>query len=328
MILLFGRVVDPIIASLSLHLIDLEAPFAIVDPGREGLLDLEWKTQNGVLSGTVQIGERVVAAQDIQSMFIREIGWSSEQATLPASNYSRARAESLWAMTDAFHGLVMNRRLAVCTNASKPYQLELIHRHGFHVPQTLVTTDANAALSFWEEQRHDVIYKSLSSERSIVKPLQHSDLGRLEVIRHCPVQLQQRVDGVDIRVHVVGERVFATEIRSTVPDYRYAERDGADRQMRPIELPLEIAAQCRSLTRALGLVLSGVDLRRTSEGSYYCFEVNPSPAYLWFEDITGQRIGAAVASLLARGEVQERHQHEEGGSHHGRAHSCLASTVH
>ena len=39
-------------------------------------------------------------------------------------------------------------------------------------------------------------------------------------------QFQEVVDGVDIRVHTVGERIFATEMRSLASDYRYAARSG------------------------------------------------------------------------------------------------------
>ncbi len=236
-------------------------------------------------------------------MFLREIeatsarAWESEG---DEARRSRARTETLWALGDAFPGLVINRRRACCTNASKAYQIELIHRSGFRVPQTLVTMLPDAARDFVHRLGGRVIYKSLSAERSIVTRLSREDLERLDMIRHCPVQLQELVPGVDLRVHVVGERVYATEIVSDAPDYRYADRGGATRTMRPVELPVEIAERCVQLTRKLGLVVGGVDLRRTPEGDYCCFEVNPSPAYLWFEQVTGQRIGEGIAELLCR----------------------------
>ena len=52
----------------------------------------------------------------------------------------------------------------------------------------------------------------------------------------------------------------------------------------------------------LGLVLSGIDLRRTPAGDYYCFEVNPSPGFIFYERATGQPISEAVALLLRREE--------------------------
>jgi hypothetical protein len=37
----------------------------------------------------------------------------------------------------------------------------------------------------------------------------------------------------------------------------------------------------------------------TPEGEWFCFEVNPSPAFLYYQQATGQPIATAVAGLLA-----------------------------
>lgn len=49
----------------------------------------------------------------------------------------------------------------------------------------------------------------------------------------------------------------------------------------------------------MNLPLAGIDLRRTPQDEWYCFEVNPSPAFSFYEQITGQPIARAVALLLA-----------------------------
>ena len=59
--------------------------------------------------------------------------------------------------------------------------------------------------------------------------------------------------------------------------------------------------KCVQITRDIGLYLSGIDTRKTPDGDYYCFEVNPSPAFAWYEDQTGQPISLAVADLLIKG---------------------------
>lgn len=48
----------------------------------------------------------------------------------------------------------------------------------------------------------------------------------------------------------------------------------------------------------MGLLLAGIALRRTPEGGWVCFEVNPSPGFSFYEEATGQPIAAAVADLL------------------------------
>ena len=75
--------------------------------------------------------------------------------------------------------------------------------------------------------------------------------------------------------------------------------------MRVIDIPPKIADACVRMARTLGLVLSGVDLRRTPDNAYYCFEINPSPGFIFYERITGQPISKAVAELLRVRDPQE-----------------------
>lgn len=64
-------------------------------------------------------------------------------------------------------------------------------------------------------------------------------------------------------------------------------------------MPPEVTLRCFDLAKRLGLPLAGIDLRRTPDGEWYCFEVNPSPGFTYYEWNTGQPIAAAVAGLLA-----------------------------
>lgn len=306
MILVFGRIADPIVASICARLSAKSREILLVDPGRfTAEEDVEWHTENGRLTGHLRIGSRRVATDQVDSVFIREVGRGMNETVQDdedeAGRRSRNRTESIWGMVDAFDGVVINRRLACCTNASKPYQQRLIEACGFRVPRTLVTMWPEAARAFHADLQGRVIYKSISSERSVVQQMTGDDLDRLDALRHCPVQLQEMVSGIDVRVHTVEDRLFATEIQSDATDYRYAHREGARRYMRPVELPQAVATQCLRLATRLGLTVSGIDLRRMPDGGYCCFEVNPSPAFLWFEQWTGQRIGDAIVHLLSRG---------------------------
>ena len=194
----------------------------------------------------------------------------------------------------------MNRAAASASNMSKPFQAQLIRRAGLLTPPTLITNDPERVRAF--RARHGrVVFKSISAVRSIVRELTPEALRRLERVRALPTQFQAHIEGVDVRVHVVGERTFACEIRSEAVDYRYASRDGLGVEMRSVELPAEVAARCAALARALRLPLCGIDLRRTPEGMFHCFEVNPSPAYSYYQEHTGQPIAEAIVDLLATG---------------------------
>jgi glutathione synthase/RimK-type ligase-like ATP-grasp enzyme len=193
---------------------------------------------------------------------------------------------------------VVNRPRAMASNNSKPYQLELIRGLGFLTPETLLTTDRAAAEEFWEAHGQ-VVYKSVSGVRSIVSRLAERHVGRMPDVATCPTQFQEYVGGTDVRVHVVGDEVIATKVESAADDYRYAQAQGSEVKVTPMDIPEQVEAAAIRVARRLGLAFAGIDLRVTEEGDWYCFEVNPSPAFSYYEAMGGQRIDEAVARLLA-----------------------------
>jgi hypothetical protein len=189
---------------------------------------------------------------------------------------------------------VVNRLEPMVANNSKVYQSEWIARLGFSVPETLVTTDPDAARAFWEQ--HDtVVYKSLSGTRSRVARLGRHHRDRLADVAACPTQFQRYVPGCDYRVHVVGAETYACSVVSETDDYRY----GDDVEVAAAELPDEVAERCVRTAREMSLEVAGLDLRLTPDGEWFCFEVNPSPGFTFYEHRTGQPIAHAIAALLA-----------------------------
>jgi glutathione synthase/RimK-type ligase-like ATP-grasp enzyme len=220
------------------------------------------------------------------------VGSASE---LRAQRLDRAIIE--WA--DVTPVLVVNPPAAMAVNNSKPHQLRLISHYGFDVPDTLVTTDPLAVRAF--ATRHGrLIYKSVSGTRSIVTLLDDLAMDRLDSVANAPTQFQEFIPGTDVRVHVVGRESFATEISSDAHDYRYASREGQDVRLAPTTLPADIEERCRRMAGGMGLTVAGIDLRRTPDDRWVCFEVNPSPAFVYYEGATGQPIGDAIARLLVR----------------------------
>jgi hypothetical protein len=196
-------------------------------------------------------------------------------------------------------GLVVNRPSAAASNSSKPYQGLLIESAGFRTPETLTTTDPDAALQFGKKHG-TIIYKSLSGVRSIVSKLGIEHERRLQDVRWCPTQFQQYISGTDYRIHVVDDEVFACVVESEAVDYRYPA-PGQLVRIHGCNLPEDIAARCSQLAASLGLKVAGIDLRRSPADEWYCFEVNPSPGFTYFQEQTGQPIDEAIARLLGEG---------------------------
>jgi glutathione synthase/RimK-type ligase-like ATP-grasp enzyme len=249
------------------------------------------------VEGMLSVEGRRFDVGEITGFYLRPV-----EPRVPSGRATRA-VDSLLGLAAALDARVINRPHFSRANNSKPYQLRLIRAFGLDVPETLVTTDVSAARAF-AESHGKVVYKSISGIRSIVSTLP-AKLARLDSVADGPVQLQERIAGVDVRVHVVGERTFACEARSRATDYRYAARQGFDVDLRAVEIPQGLARHIVSMSRAMGLHFAGVDFRRTPEGRWVCLEVNPSPAFTWYEDATEHRIAAAVAALLQGSQEKE-----------------------
>jgi hypothetical protein len=301
-VLVWGLAAEPPIAAVRAQLAAQHTPTIFVDQHHVADNGVQLAVDKDGVRGCLSTPDGQCDLQDVKSLYARPYDsrlLPAIQFAGPASHawrHAQAFDAALWAWTDVTPALVVNRLGPTSTNGSKPYQLDRIRAAGFELPETLITTDPLQAQAFWELHQQ-VIYKSVSSTRSIVRSLTAEHRARLGDITTCPTQLQQYIPGTDFRVHVVGDDVFACEISSEASDYRYA--GDCDVKMCTTSLPESVASRCRTAAGLLDLPVAGIDLRRTPQDEWYCFEVNPSPAFTFFEEATGQPIGAAIARLLA-----------------------------
>lgn len=307
MILVCGGLADSVTELVCARLIDCGYPFRLLDLSRYPAgYDIAWDWHDAAVRGFIACSEWTIDLDALTGIYLRFLGPEGrvpppgiEPTAVPAAQLESDTG--LMALAEALPCAVVNRLGGGMSNNSKAYQALLLRRCGLSVPPTLVTTDPAAARRFYEECGGEVIYKSLSGVRSIVRRLEPEQLSRLELLRHGPAQFQAFIPGDNVRVHTVGERLFATEVLSDAVDYRYARRDGHGVTMAPTMLPLEIEEACLRAARDLDLLLTGIDLKRTPDGEYYCFEVNPSPGFLYYERQTLQPISTALAELLHLG---------------------------
>jgi glutathione synthase/RimK-type ligase-like ATP-grasp enzyme len=142
------------------------------------------------------------------------------------------------------------------------------------------------------------VVKSMSSRRSIVV---FSDDSRLTPWEQCaggpPVQRQRYIQGMNVRVHVVGKEVYACSVRSGEVDYRYAS---ASVTFEEIVLPVGVEQWCVDAAASEGLLFAGIDMLEAN-GEFCCLEINPCPGYEDYEKRAfGGRylISEAIISLL------------------------------
>jgi hypothetical protein len=304
MILVCGGLADIVTELVCSRLEAMGIPYRLLDLGRfpEGF-EITWRWTDHEVTGFIRTKLWTIDLETVQGVFVRYLGLDGHApfARLPAGYENTALAEgqsALVALLETITCPVANRASASMSNCSKPYQGLIVRQSGLLTPPTLITNDPEAVLEFFESCGRQVIFKSISGVRSTVRRLEERDLERLRLLQHGPAQFQKFLPGDNIRVHTIGSEAIATRIRSGAVDYRYARQQGSQANLEPTELPDAISQACVRLSQRMGLLIAGIDLKETPEGEYYCFEINPSPGFAYYEQHTGQPISAALVALL------------------------------
>lgn len=194
----------------------------------------------------------------------------------------------------------------------KPRQLALARSLDFQIPETVVTNELRAAMEFADAG--PTVAKPLraalleSPERPegerVIFTSRLADLRRhsREAVEAAPVIFQREIEKEsDIRVTVVGQRVFAASIASqasedTSVDWRRGSSPAIAHAVH--ELPSVIAQKCVQVVRRLNLRFGAVDLVRDRRGDYWFLEVNPNGQWAWIQNRTGLPITAAIVDEL------------------------------
>jgi glutathione synthase/RimK-type ligase-like ATP-grasp enzyme len=214
----------------------------------------------------------------------------------------RAAVYACWLRALEHAGVpVVNPVAASASIAFKPFQLRVLRGMGAPIPRTLVSNDPGEVRRF-AEAVGEVVYKPVEGG-ALARVLDAEALERLELVRRSPAIFQERIRGADVRAVVVGERVVSSvEIEGSEEgrevDFRadpaYARGEGAYRQA---PAPPELERQCVAAARACGLVVAGVDLKRSGD-RWTFLELNSAPRYLDVERKTGDAVTAAIVSDL------------------------------
>ncbi len=247
---------------------------------------------------------------DLRSFYVKNLRLSlpvPEPEALSQRNFTRwqeqylaerERQSFLHSVVRALHRRgcsFVNPMEAVELHYLKLHQLSLLARHKVPVPASLGTSSPEAVRAFFARHPH-VIYKPLGGG-ALVRKLGEADLTdeRLALLGNCPVLFQEQILGDEFRAYVLaGEPVAAFQIPTEgVVDVRQ-NLDG----VRPARLPRAAWELCVRGAKALGMVFTAVDLRRTREGAFVALEFNPTPAISFFDDPREGKVITRLASYL------------------------------
>jgi glutathione synthase/RimK-type ligase-like ATP-grasp enzyme len=191
----------------------------------------------------------------------------------------------------------------------KPFQLSVAHGLGLNIPETIISNDPQAIQAFWESRGRNCIFKTLTPMEGRLletRRLTAADFDEIDKVRHAPIIVQEIVQGLDIRINVIGNEIFGAEAAPTTQD---AELDcRIDPRVKWEKHAIDEALQrdLKALVKRLGLQYGSIDMRQTPEGRYVFFEINPSGQFLFIEIDTGHPLSNAMAAMLltARSETQ------------------------
>ncbi len=201
----------------------------------------------------------------------------------------------------------------------KPWQLQVAASLGFSVPRTLQTSDPARAATFIAAEQNRTgccMVKTCSDWAPITPQEDHylvfwsgkitpESLPRLSGLPRAPAIFQQYIEGEDLRIIVVGAKVFAVKLTNDqgysgpVCDWRAVGRTvSGNISIEPYTLPAEIERRCADLLQHLGIQYGAIDMRVDCSGVHWFFEINTLGVWFFVEQATGQPIGKAVAHLL------------------------------
>jgi glutathione synthase/RimK-type ligase-like ATP-grasp enzyme len=256
------------------------------------------------------LGRRIEFADITAAWFRRPAAPTITGTTAPAFVEREAVGflESLW---EATSWLWINRPSAVRYAEHKPLQLIAARQAGLMVPATLITNSPRRAREFVRPR--SAIAKAVVGGRVteegtdyavFTNALTIDDLSSETAVRSSPTTFQQRVPvGADLRVTIVGRRLFAVKIfvadrQPHEVDWRAAEPKRLSYER--CDLPGEIAASCLELMRGLSLNFGALDFIVGPEGEHVFLEINPSGQWGWIERQVDVPITDAIIDLLTQ----------------------------
>ena len=262
---------------------------------------INWYPTNGVNNGNFIINNKKIDFKDIKSVFwrwnygfnVRYKNAENSERTSAILNYElTATAESLY---NSLNCKWVNGLDAINMHKTKAFQLFTMAQMGIRVPKTLISNDKNEVRKFAEENNCDLIFKPVQGG-GYTKLLTQNDLSdeRLKCLNSGAVQFQEKLDGVDIRVYVIGDKFFAAEIRANSIDFRTDE----NAEIVPITLPEKIQKQCLEIMEKFKLKFTGIDIKTKSNGEHVFIESNPAPMFIFFEKKSGYPITDTLCDFL------------------------------
>ncbi len=262
---------------------------------------IDWKAdeQN---SGKITINNKKINLSDIKSVYWRnfsdvkyEVFEDGENTEFLSYMIERERRSALHSLFYSLDINWVNSMNAFDLHKKKAYLTNLFNKNDIRVPKTLITNDKEALVKFYEENNKKIIFKPVLggayTQRITEENLTEEYLNTLKI---SPVQFQECIEGVDIRVYAFKDTLYAAIIEASTIDFR----EDTNSKLIPVELPQKVKDDCIKMMKVADLKYSGIDIRLTPQGEYVFIEANPAPMFLHAENVTGYPLTEELVKLL------------------------------
>ena len=260
------------------------------------------------------VGENYISRGHRPNLFDARVIWwrrpnpiSLHPELSPGENLSftygecHAALTGLWACLDAHW---INDPIKDEIASRKAFQLKLASELSMRIPRTLITNNPDQARAFIEQEGFSgTVYKAFQATEKAwreTRLLKTEELEMIDAVRYAPVIFQEYIRAdIDLRITVIGDDIFPTEIRSGEAQYRIDYRMNLQSaSVQPHILPDAVEKQLRRYMQALGLVYGAIDMRLTPEGEYVFLEINPAGQWQFMAERTGIPISDTMANYL------------------------------
>jgi glutathione synthase/RimK-type ligase-like ATP-grasp enzyme len=271
------------------------------------------RLDNRPASGGLRTSKCTIGLEDIGAVWWRR----PKPPRLPVDFSQResdfTRAEIAQALNGLWHNLDcywMSFPAKIQAASCKLEQLRRATELGFEIPRTLVTTQPEEVMAFYEQCSRKMIFKVLGDKAlgaygGVSGKIGHGPhpddvvmtyttlvreehlKNNLSQLQNTPCFFQEYVEKkVELRVTIIGDEIFVAEIDSqsherTRVDWRHYD---VPMVMRKGYLPPDVVQRCFALVRGYGLNFSAMDLILTPDGRYVFVENNPNGQWAFVEE--------------------------------------------
>lgn len=200
---------------------------------------------------------------------------------------------------------------------NKLLQLVVARRAGFRVPDSLMSNDGEAIVSYIQDIESGggrLVYKTFApaawkNEESI--RIKHTTLVDSQQVLGSPHVAavpgiyQPRIDKrYEVRITLFGSTCFAVRIDSQArPEWQLDWRAAIDLDgiIAPMDVPPQVLDRCACVLAELGLSTGCFDFIVDDKGDYWFLEVNQQGQFLWIEQsLPALRLLQGMARFLVR----------------------------